>query len=628
MQGEAYRLNGDPEFTPLVYVPLGQGGRLNVDRCMEAKVLRFKYLAILGLFVLAAGLFFSADNARANPDLEAIDEIDCVDDFFGSDAASDEAAADALQSQGFSCTSLLNKGQLPGNFQEVGQLWYKLSGNVLQMRIIIFGKSNTDISGDNKLCLDDDPNPINNIAPGGLNPNFCEGGDAASSFQQGGNNGPSYPPAKACDVAPEEPPGKMEIVITNIANVPVDPDGAAGPGGLVGGWNVNIDSCTEVLPHFNSGGFSIVAYFQPVNPPNITISKTPDNAADVGGTIAAGADATFTITVTNSGSGAASNVDIDDTLPGSNWSIVSADKANPAAVIPFPPVAGEGCSISGASTNVLHCDVAMLAAGQSIVVVVKRTTSLADCTGTNATVTIDNGKDTASTADDATAGADGLADVTDPGQIIMTCPGHILIEKRSVKKDLQGNNVLVTDAGTGAIFFVDDDDADSDADFAVRDNNDNTVGNGAATPPADVSDQNNTFGLVCVKDLIPGKVYTVNEVTPPTGYGAATQTNLNATAQAGDCSTTPTGAAVVTFINPPLFDVQVNFRDAGSGETSAFSIDCVATSTTNTTSITPPTGWVTPNGASETTEDVAYVPNGGVGEENLMIINCTIKVDP
>ncbi len=42
----------------------------------------------------------------------------------------------------------------------------------------------------------------------------------------------------------------------------------------------------------------------------------------------------------------------------------------------------------------------------------------------------------------------------------------------------------------------------------------------------------------------------------------------------------PTGTAVATFTNAPLADIQVNFRDGGSGETSATSITCANTGTT------------------------------------------------
>ena len=52
-----------------------------------------------------------------------------------------------------------------------------------------------------------------------------------------------------------------------------------------------------------------------VNCPNLTLTKTPDQAGDAGYSVQPGGTATFTITVANAGPGAASNVVITDTLP-------------------------------------------------------------------------------------------------------------------------------------------------------------------------------------------------------------------------------------------------------------------------------------------------------------------------
>jgi hypothetical protein len=83
-------------------------------------------------------------------------------------------------------------------------------------------------------------------------------------------------------------------------------------------------------------------------------------------------------------------------------------------------------------------------------------------------------------------------------------------------------------------------------------------------------DEDSTVGKVCVSGLDPGD-YTVDETSPPSGYGSASRSNLTATVVNGtNCtSSPPTGSAVVTFTDPPLSDIQVNFRDGGSGETSA-----------------------------------------------------------
>lgn len=127
-------------------------------------------------------------------------------------------------------------------------------------------------------------------------------------------------------------------------------------------------------------------------------------------------------------------------------------------------------------------------------------------------------------------------------------------------------------------------------------------------------DEDPTIGAICVSGLAPGD-YTVSETTPPTGYGAGTAVDNTATAVTGtNCTDNlPSEANSAVFTNPPLGDIQVNFRDGGSGETSA-TIDCVEGATTLTpSSTTPPTGWDT----SETHEDLdpgTYV--------------CTVVLDP
>ncbi len=133
--------------------------------------------------------------------------------------------------------------------------------------------------------------------------------------------------------------------------------------------------------------------------------------------------------------------------------------------------------------------------------------------------------------------------------------------------------------------------------------------NGAGDEDADV-------GEVCVSGLSLGN-YTVNEVSPPPGYGDAGQSDLTATVVNGtNCTNNqPTGAGVVTFINAPLADIQVNFRDGGSGETSATSISCSNTGTTPST--TPATGW----DDSVTHEDISIDPSPRT-------VTCTIVIDP
>ena len=145
--------------------------------------------------------------------------------------------------------------------------------------------------------------------------------------------------------------------------------------------------------------------------PGLQISKTPDG--DV--TVNAGEDGTFTIAVTNAGSGPANNVDIDDVFPGTGWTLISATKAGN----PLP--AGDSCAITGGNT--LHCDIAVLAPGENVVVVLRRATTAADCAGDTGTgIKLDNGSLTPDPSDDATADADNNPPVTDPGHIIVRCP--------------------------------------------------------------------------------------------------------------------------------------------------------------------------------------------------------------
>jgi hypothetical protein len=133
------------------------------------------------------------------------------------------------------------------------------------------------------------------------------------------------------------------------------------------------------------------------------------------------------------------------------------------------------------------------------------------------------------------------------------------------------------------------------------------------TTDGTLGDEDSAIGAVCVSNLAPGD-YSVNETSPPNGYGsdtggAQTVTVVNGT----DCTDNLPGAgATATFTNPPLSDIQVNFRDGGSGETSATSITC--DNTTGTGSDATATGW----DKSRTV----------TGVEAPTTIHCTIVIDP
>ncbi len=135
---------------------------------------------------------------------------------------------------------------------------------------------------------------------------------------------------------------------------------------------------------------------------------------------------------------------------------------------------------------------------------------------------------------------------------------------------------------------------------------------GSSVTDNGAGDEDPDIGEVCVSGLLTG-TYTVNETSPPPGYGDATEMDLTATVVAGtNCTDNlPTGAGVVTFTNAPLYDLQVNFRDGGSGETSA-TISCPALDPADST--TPPAGWDT----SSTYQ----------GREAPATVTCTIVIDP
>jgi hypothetical protein len=127
-------------------------------------------------------------------------------------------------------------------------------------------------------------------------------------------------------------------------------------------------------------------------------------------------------------------------------------------------------------------------------------------------------------------------------------------------------------------------------------------------------DEDSAVGAVCVSGLAPGD-YTVNETSPPSGYGGApaSEADQTVTVVAGtDCGTNLPGAgATATFTNPPLSDIQVNFRDGGSGETSAV-IDCGDDQ--GTVDTTAASGW-------DTSETQTGIPGSTT-------ITCTIVIDP
>jgi hypothetical protein len=136
---------------------------------------------------------------------------------------------------------------------------------------------------------------------------------------------------------------------------------------------------------------------------------------------------------------------------------------------------------------------------------------------------------------------------------------------------------------------------------------------GSSVTDNGATDEDPAIGSICVSGLAPGG-YTVNETSPPAGYGDASETNVAVTVANGtNCTDNlPAASATATFTDPPLSDIQVNFKDDGSGETSATSITC--DNSTGTGDDTAATGW----DASHTV----------TGVEAPTTIHCTIVIDP
>jgi len=129
-------------------------------------------------------------------------------------------------------------------------------------------------------------------------------------------------------------------------------------------------------------------------------------------------------------------------------------------------------------------------------------------------------------------------------------------------------------------------------------------------------DEDPAVGVVCVSGLLVGD-YVVDETAPPPGYGDAPGGAQTVTVVDGtNCTANrPTTSAVATFTNAPVADIQVNFRDGGSGETSATSIICTNTGTT--ADVTTATGW-----------DDSVTHTGIEIDPSPRTIVCTIEIDP
>jgi hypothetical protein len=123
-------------------------------------------------------------------------------------------------------------------------------------------------------------------------------------------------------------------------------------------------------------------------------------------------------------------------------------------------------------------------------------------------------------------------------------------------------------------------------------------------------------GKACVDGLLFGS-YTVTETQAPTGYviddatGHTVVVDNNAT-----CSDSPYVGEGIAFSDTPKADIQVRFRDGGSGETHLVGTGISCNNVTGTSSNADTTGW----------DDTLTVT--GIQVAGQITITCTIVIDP
>jgi len=112
--------------------------------------------------------------------------------------------------------------------------------------------------------------------------------------------------------------------------------------------------------------------------------------------------------------------------------------------------------------------------------------------------------------------------------------------------------------------------------------------------------------------------YVVTETAAPTGFAIddAAGRTITVDNNAGCADTTYVGEST-TFTDTPLADIQVRFRDGGSGET-ALEAPLSCNNATGTTSTTDTTGW----------DDTLTVTGVKVDGSAVVTITCTIEIDP
>jgi hypothetical protein len=202
------------------------------------------------------------------------------------------------------------------------------------------------------------------------------------------------------------------------------------------------------------------------------------------------------------------------------------------------------------------------------------------------------------TVDSISNCADRLSGTPTPDATFVNKLGTILIHKVSSKSSS-------TFVG-GACFTIDDDAANPVAfSGTVCDDDFDT---------ADLSDTDSTDGVICVEDVPLGS-YDITETTVPDGY-AGDDSTVTVVVDDSDSCADKASTPDATFVNIPLADIQIRFRDAGSGETFLDQpLDC--DNSTGTESTADTTGW----DDTLTIEDIEVDPSP-------ITITCTIVIDP
>jgi hypothetical protein len=121
-------------------------------------------------------------------------------------------------------------------------------------------------------------------------------------------------------------------------------------------------------------------------------------------------------------------------------------------------------------------------------------------------------------------------------------------------------------------------------------------------------------GVICVANLAFGD-YVVTETAPPTGYELDDSTGHTVTVDNNaNCTDATYVGESIGFTDTPVFDIQVRFRDGGSGATSLVSDMSCTNAGTGTAATTDTTGW------DET------LTISGINAPKTIV--CTIDVDP